>query len=216
MLWNEKIPMISEEGVEVKIISGGLSGIQTEAPPNCPPNSWASEKENNVNILTIKLEPNTSWTLPPSQQASLINDSASATSRTNNKQINKCLYFFTSSEGLLIDDQPIPLRSKIDIDPFKSLKLSNVGNAFIELLLLEGKPINEPVVQHGPFVMNTRDEIMQAFQDYQRTEFGKWPWKSDDPVHDRSKKRFAKYPDGRIEEPALLGQDNAAEENTCA
>ena len=32
-------------------------------------------------------------------------------------------------------------------------------------------------MQHGPFVMTSREEIMQAFSDYQRTEFGRWPWK---------------------------------------
>lgn len=34
-------------------------------------------------------------------------------------------------------------------------------------LLLAGRPLREPIVQHGPFVMNTRDEIVQAFRDYQ-------------------------------------------------
>jgi len=65
--------------------------------------------------------------------------------------------------------------------------------------VLQGKPIGEPVVQHGPFVMNTRQEIQQAFLDYQRTRFGGWPWPSDDPVHPRAEGRFARHADGRIE-----------------
>ena len=67
------------------------------------------------------------------------------------------------------------------------------------LLLLQGKPINEPVVQHGPFVMNTASEIQQAFNDYRRTQFGGWPWSRYDNVHSRDTGRFAKYADGREE-----------------
>jgi len=48
-------------------------------------------------------------------------------------------------------------------------------------------------------VMNTRSEIQQAFADYQRTQFGGWPWPADDPVHDRNAGRFAKHIDGRVE-----------------
>jgi len=33
---------------------------------------------------------------------------------------------------------------------------------------LAGRPLNEPIVQHGPFVMNTAEEIEQAIRDYQR------------------------------------------------
>jgi len=70
-----------------------------------------------------------------------------------------------------------------------------------EMLLLQGRPIGEPVVQHGPFVMNTREEIRQAFIDYQKTEFGIWPESADDPSHARESGRFARYPDGRVEKP---------------
>ena len=40
------------------------------------------------------------------------------------------------------------------------------------VLMLTGEPIDEPVVGHGPFVMNTRDEIRQAIQDYQSGRMG--------------------------------------------
>jgi hypothetical protein len=41
------------------------------------------------------------------------------------------------------------------------------GNVVAQALLLGGKPLGEPVVRYGPFVMNTREEIVQAFEDYQ-------------------------------------------------
>lgn len=47
-----------------------------------------------------------------------------------------------------------------------SLRFANKSKSRLHFVLLAGKPLNEPIVQHGPFVMNTKEEIEQAFKDY--------------------------------------------------
>ena len=88
----------------------------------------------------------------------------------------------------------ITLSSAADVDLVNQSEES-------EFLLLQGRPIGEPVAQYGPFVMNGRDELQQAFEDYQRTAFGGWPWPDHDPTHAREITRFARYPDGRTISP---------------
>jgi hypothetical protein len=97
-----------------------------------------------------------------------------------------------------LDDHDVEPRRAIALEPDVAVEIRN-GDAEAELLLLQGRPIGEPVVQHGPFVMSSPGEIRQAFLDYQRTRFGGWPWPSDGPVHGRAGERFARHADGREE-----------------
>jgi len=50
--------------------------------------------------------------------------------------------------------------------------IANTGDASVEVLLIAGIPLNEPVARYGPFVMNTREEIHQAVKDYQNGVMG--------------------------------------------
>lgn len=52
------------------------------------------------------------------------------------------------------------------------VRIENQGNATLDVLLIGGMPLNEPIARYGPFVMNTEGEIRQAFEDYRRGRMG--------------------------------------------
>ena len=182
MLWSENIPLleIADENnnkATIKVIAGNL-GNKTAAPP--PPDSWAATDYHDVAIWVITLDPDVKWSLPASSQGT-----------------NRSLYFF-EGEGLQIGGETIPSYKGIELDATQDVLLENGSNQS-RLLMLQGKPMNEPVVQHGPFVMNTEAEIRQTMIDYQSTQFGGWPWSSHEHVHPKERGRFAKYVDGKEE-----------------
>lgn len=182
MLWSDTIPIYKAtdangKSTEVKVIAGRIETIKAPAPA---PDSWAANENNEVAIWTIKMEPGAIWNLP---SASIL--------------VNRSLYFYSGS-SIQIAGKQFSTHQAIELLADKEVVLEN-GDSESCLLLLQGKPINEPVVQHGPFVMNTQAEIQQAMNEYRQTEFGGWPWPSYEHVHPREKNRFARYPDGREE-----------------
>jgi quercetin 2,3-dioxygenase len=183
MLWSRDIPRhvfedAAGRATEVTTIAGEVAG---QMPPPPPPKSWAARPDSDVAIWCLKLEPGASWVLPKAHHPETI----------------RTLYFFAGA-SIKVDDRLLDAHCaavvRCDID----VKIE-AGDSACELLMLQGRPIGEPVAQHGPFVMNSRDQIQQAFADYQRTQFGGWPWPTDDPVHDRDAGRFAKHIDGHLE-----------------
>lgn len=182
MLWAETIPNYEHRdnaGLKtvVEVIAGTLGGKKAPTPP---PNSWAADANNHVAVWNIKMEPNAIWTLPATAAG-----------------INRTLYYY-QGEGLNLAGKTIPRYHAIEVQPDMALSL-RAGNQPTSILLLQGRPIGEPVIQYGPFVMNTKEEIQQAFDDYHRTKFGGWPWPKYDQVHPRDKGRFARHADGKEE-----------------
>jgi quercetin 2,3-dioxygenase len=182
MLWGDAIPTfkaVDENGnaVRVKVIAGKVGDINA---PDPAPNSWAADPANEVAIWTMKFEAGASWKLPLASPS-----------------VNRSLYFYQGG-SIEIAEKNFTSHQAIELHADQEVILKN-GDRDSYLLLLQGKPINEPVVQQGPFVMNTQVEIQQAMNEYRQTDFGGWPWDSYEHVHEREKTRFALYPNGKEE-----------------
>lgn len=81
--------------------------------------------------------------------------------------------------GLLVIEGSVIINGSEDVPLDHFALFTNNGESFTVkatensvVLILSGEPIKEPIAAHGPFVMNTRQEIMQAFEDYENGKFG--------------------------------------------
>ena len=184
MFWAHTVPqqVVRDRNGLATTITTVAGRYGNHPPPAPPPNSWAARPEADVAIWTLQLEPDATFSLPRATA-----------------EANRVLYFFVG-ETLQVATQELERGLAIQVHPDVELALRN-GPAPAELLVLQGRPIGEPVVQHGPFVMNTAGEIRQAIVDFQATGFGGWPWTRNDPVHAPDRDRFAIHADGREECP---------------
>lgn len=182
MFWRESIPNhihtdVANKKTIVEVIAGALEKSQAPTPP---PDSWAADPTNEVAVWNLKMEAGATFTIPKASAG-----------------VNRTIYFYEGKDVMvagttITNYHAIELKADVDVE-IKATEETSI-------LMLQGKPIGEPVMQYGPFVMNTKQEINDAFEDYHKTQFGGWPWSRYDQVHDRNKKRFAKYADGKLEE----------------
>lgn len=82
---------------------------------------------------------------------------------------NSLLYVF-EGEGQL-NEQTVPLHSLVILDSEDNSFDFIAGKKGVRFIVISGKPIHEPIVRYGPFVMNTREQIDQAMQDFQSNNF---------------------------------------------
>jgi len=182
MLWQKDIPSIQLKDLngkitQIDVIAGTFQNHQALDPT---PDSWAADKNNQVGIYTVQIKAEGSFELP-----------------VRNEGVD-CMVYFYEGNGLKINDTEIPSYHAVELLTTESIQIK-AGKETCKLLILQGKPINEPVVQYGPFVMNTEQEIHEAFAEYRQTQFGGWPWPKAEYVHPREQGRFAKHADGKIE-----------------
>jgi len=185
MLWSENVPIVNhhdENGKlsEVRLIAGRIDNVEALKPNSA---SWAYNSNNHVNIYLVKMEPFAKMIIPKGSST-----------------INRNLYYYQGEDVIIIDNDSITVNHRLKLDNLQDILLQN-GSKESRFLFLEAEPINEPVFQYGPFVMSNKEEIIQAYQDYQSTHFGGWPWKRYDPVNDIKDQRFAQYSNGKIEYP---------------
>jgi quercetin 2,3-dioxygenase len=184
MHWAERIPKWSSsseseaapatDGARMTLWAGKYADKQGLAPP---PHSWASDPKNEVTVMHIEIKKGGKFTLPAA---------------THGSEINRSLYWI-EGDSLTIGTKKVSKHAMLVLDASVEADFGNMSStdAVTELLVLQGRPIGEPVAQHGPFVMNTQMEIRQAFSDYQATQFGGWPWPEDAVVFPKDKGRFA-------------------------
>lgn len=196
MFWSETIPVIEfpETKARVTLVAGELGEVRSPHAPRPPAASWASDPSSCTLIWLLEIEAGGSFTIPGVDSSGVAaSQGLSATS------IGRSLYFYEGHE-ITVAGETMMKRSGAHLQSRRPCPITAHEKA-ARLLILQSKKIGEPIAQHGPFVMNTRDEIKQAIDDYQSTQFGGWPWDRTDMVHGPEMRRFAKYPDGRVEYP---------------
>ena len=161
---------------EVTVWVGTYEGVDALPPPAV---SWAARPENEVACLLLELRPGGSAPLRPA---------------AGGAAVTRNIYALEGDGAALSgggESVELQRGRYAELDASAAVELRNEGDGVVRCLVLGGRPIDAPVAQHGPFVMNTRQEIMQAFADYESTRFGGWPYEEEVVVFPRDKGRHA-------------------------
>ena len=143
----DKIPVVTADDgkVWVKVIAGESLGAKAVIDTRTP-----------IMMLDIHLQPGAKF------------------SQAVPKNFNGFAYVWRGS-GYLGDDRIGVEMGQVGIlaDGDGELRMEAAADDMIHILLVAGEPLNEPIAKYGPFVMNTMEEIQQAFMDYRSGKLGK-------------------------------------------
>lgn len=141
----QELPHLSpQSGVDITLIAGELLGTQ----------GAVVREQTQPLIADIALEPGVEFKfpLPASMHAALVTFRGDVTVQGESAQKHHLVVLAQSQDA-------------------DHLTLRNTGSTTSRCLLLGGLPLNQPIAQYGPFVMNTQEEIFQAVHDFQRGTF---------------------------------------------
>lgn len=137
----EAFPVVEKPGYRVKVIAGSLEKTVSPIVDNIT----------QVIFLDVLVEPDRPfhYVLPEGNTS--------------------FLYIFEGNGQ--INGKTVATHTLVTLNGANTAPVFTAGRQGARLILISGRPIREPIVQHGPFVMNTREEIDQAMQDYQSNRF---------------------------------------------
>ncbi|MFC0179845.1 pirin family protein [Thorsellia kenyensis] len=174
MYWAEKFTHFDiVNSSHLKVFTGQLGHYRASITP--PQASYASSEKADLTVAVLTLAKGEQFNLP----------------KAHNLHALRSLYFYMGN-SVKIGDVVIDKPMKISLDSsFDQLPIIAIDGE-VKLLLLQGVPLYEPIVQHGPFVALTKDRLYEKINEYRRTEFGGWTLPTSAPVHGEITKRFAK------------------------
>ncbi|XP_043697584.1 pirin-like protein [Telopea speciosissima] len=134
----EDIKRAETDGVEVRIIAGESMGVKSPVFTRTP-----------TMYLDFTLKPGAEWhqSIPESWNA---------------------FVYTIEGEGVFgsADESPAEPHQLLLLGPGDGVKVWNKSSKPLRFALIGGQPLNEPIAQYGPFVMNTKAEIQKTFEDY--------------------------------------------------
>lgn len=209
MHWKEDIQRIVDEDRKSKLTlfagtfsealsdPGGDGEVEIKVHKSVEPtkHSWARDPVNEVAVYYVELAPGGTIDIPAASSSKV----QRAVYLIEGKEVTICGKKVTRQSSLF------STFVQVSADGITTIEVSNDSEQGVELLLLQGLPIEgkgEQVVQHGPFVMNSQEQIRQTFEEYQRTKFGGWPWEEDAVIFPKEQGRFARINGEKILPPS--------------
>ncbi|KAK4266546.1 hypothetical protein QN277_027445 [Acacia crassicarpa] len=140
----EDIPVAEQDGVEVKVIAGEAMGVSSPVYTRTP-----------TMFLDFSVSPGAEWhqKIPESWNA---------------------FVYVIEGEGVFgsLSSSPVAAHNVLVLTLGDGVSVWNRSSKPLRFVLIAGQPLNEPVVQYGPFVMNTQSEIEKTIEDYQYCKNG--------------------------------------------